>query len=87
MIPIPIRSIMSSRFPTPVGGTPLPVDFAPSVLFAVLYGILSPLLCFRLLEKRSRTVLLIGTAAFAIERFALSLRFTTQADTDSTFTE
>ena len=55
-------------FPTPVGGTPLPVDFAPSVLFAVLYGILAPFAIFRFLQRRSRTTLLIGTLAFAIER-------------------
>ncbi len=73
--PIPVSPMSSARFPTPVGGTPLPVDFAPSILFAVLYGILSPLLFFRLLDKRSRTVLLIGTAAFAIERSALHLSF------------
>ena len=69
--PIPISPTMSSRFPTPIGGTPLPVDFAPSIFFAVLYGVLSPLVFFRMLDRRSRTVLLIGTAAFAIERFAL----------------
>ena len=74
---------MSSRFPTPVGGTPLPVDFAPSIIFAVLYGIISPLLFFRLLDKRSRTVLLIGTAVFSIERSALHLSFKTKTNADS----
>lgn len=62
-------------FPTPVGGTPLPVDFAPSVLFAVLYGILAPFAIFRFLQRRTRTTLLIGTLAFAIERIVIfSLR-------------
>lgn len=62
-------------FPTPVGGTPLPVDFAPSVLFAVLYGILAPFAIFRFLQRRTRTTLLISTLAFAIERIVIfSLR-------------
>ncbi|KAF9522658.1 hypothetical protein CPB83DRAFT_822578 [Crepidotus variabilis] len=62
-------------FPAPVGGTPLPVDFAPSVLFAVLYGLLIPLEAYRLFHRRSRTTLLIGTVAFAIERIVIfSLR-------------
>ena len=78
---------MSSRFPTPIGGIPLSVDFAPSVFFAVLYGILSPLVLFRMLDRRSRTVLLIGTAAFAIERSALLLYDMPLAYTDSMFTE
>ncbi|KAK2467872.1 hypothetical protein APHAL10511_000167 [Amanita phalloides] len=69
-------------FPTPVGGTPLPADFAPCVLFAVLYGILSPLVIFRLLDRRSRTVLLIGTAIFAIERIVIYSLRATQAQNE-----
>ena len=56
------------NFPAPVGGTVLPPDFAPSVLFAVLYGLLLPLLAYRMLDRRSRCTLLIGTMAFSVER-------------------
>ena len=78
---------MSSRFPTPVGGTALPVDFAPSILFAALYGILSSLVFFRLLDRRSRTLLLIGTAIFSIERFAVFPYGLSLADANIAFTE
>lgn len=57
-------------FPTPVGGTLLPTDFAPSILFAVLYALLVPVMIYRAWDKRSRTTLLIGTAIFGIERYA-----------------
>ena len=55
-------------FPSLVGGTLVQEDFAPSILFAILYGSLVPLAAFRLLGRSSRTTLLIGTIAFGIER-------------------
>ncbi|TFK20920.1 hypothetical protein FA15DRAFT_673029 [Coprinopsis marcescibilis] len=55
-------------FPSPVGGLPLPLDFAPTILFAVLYGLLLPLLAYRIIDRRSRTWLLFGTSLFAVER-------------------
>lgn len=55
-------------FPTPVGGTALPADFAPSILFAVLYALLVPIMFYRVYDKRSRTTLLIGTVFFGVER-------------------
>lgn len=56
------------NFPAPVGGLPLASDLAPSILFAVLYALLLPLTVYRIFDRRSRTVLLIGTEIFAIER-------------------
>ncbi|KAF7976071.1 hypothetical protein HWV62_7624 [Athelia sp. TMB] len=59
------------EFPSPVGGLPLPSsDFAPSVVFAILYGLLLPLLVHRVLDRRYRNTLLINTSTFAIERSA-----------------
>ncbi|EGO25807.1 hypothetical protein SERLADRAFT_388314, partial [Serpula lacrymans var. lacrymans S7.9] len=68
---------MSSNiaFPSPVGGVPFPSDFAPSVLFAVLYGLLVPVMAYRVANKKSRTFLLVGSITFSIERIVLfSLR-------------
>ncbi|KAF8573532.1 hypothetical protein K439DRAFT_1625004 [Ramaria rubella] len=62
-------------FPSPVGGTLIKEDFAPSIVFAILYGLLVPLAAFRFLRKESRTVLLIGVTTFSIERVVIfSLR-------------
>ncbi|PPQ99763.1 hypothetical protein CVT24_009666 [Panaeolus cyanescens] len=59
-------------FPAPIGGTPLPdVDFAPSILFAILYALLIPLMVYRAFHRRSRTILLLGTIAFAVERIVI----------------
>ncbi|KDR75019.1 hypothetical protein GALMADRAFT_248864 [Galerina marginata CBS 339.88] len=63
------------NFPAPVGGTALPADFAPSIVFAVLYALLLPLMLYRLYKRRSRTTLLIGTITFSVERVVIfSLR-------------
>ncbi|EAU91146.1 hypothetical protein CC1G_03314 [Coprinopsis cinerea okayama7 len=59
------------EFPSPVGGASLPPDFAPSILFAVLYGLLVPLTAYRLYDRRSRTVLLLGTIIFSTERIVI----------------
>ena len=61
-------------FPAPIGGTVLPDDFAPSVLFAVLYAILVPLMLHRVLGRRSRSLLLIGTIAFSVERHVVCFK-------------
>ncbi|KAF5328866.1 hypothetical protein D9619_011724 [Psilocybe cf. subviscida] len=62
-------------FPAPIGGKIDNDDFAPSILFAVLYGLLLPLVAYRMLHRRSRTLLLLGSAIFAIERIVVfSLR-------------
>lgn len=56
------------NFPTPIGGTALPADFVPSIVFAILYGLMVPLLVYRLFERRSRTILIIGSFTFSVER-------------------
>jgi hypothetical protein len=55
-------------FPTPVGGTPFPEDFAPSIVFAILYALLIPIMVFRVYDRHSRTTLLIGSVIFGVER-------------------
>lgn len=61
------------EFPSPVGGVAFPSDFAPSIIFAILYGLLLPVLACRIINRKSRNALLIGTAAFAIERCVFSI--------------
>jgi hypothetical protein len=61
------------QFPAPVGGTVLPDDFAPSILFAVLYALLAPLMLYRILHRRSRCTILIGTIIFSVERYVVCL--------------
>ncbi|PIL33540.1 hypothetical protein GSI_04163 [Ganoderma sinense ZZ0214-1] len=56
------------EFPVPVGGVPYPLDFAPSILFAVLYGFMVPVVVYRMVHPRSRNGVLIGTTVFSIER-------------------
>lgn len=62
--------VMSSgiEFPSPVGGVPLPFDFGPSILFALLYFSLIPIFVVRLLNKRSRAVVSINAIITTIER-------------------
>lgn len=63
------------RIPTPVGGTPLREDGAPSVLIAVLYAMLIPFAIYRLARTQSRLLLLIGTITLSIEHVVIwSLR-------------
>ena len=57
-----------AMFPAPVGGLVLPSDFAPSIIFAALYGLLLPLVVYRLTNRDSQTVLLIGRTIFTVER-------------------
>lgn len=68
-------SSQSFRFPSPIGGVPFSLDFAPSIIFAILYGMLIPLALYRWISKSSRTLTLFGTTTFAIERVvAMALR-------------
>ncbi|KAF8812916.1 hypothetical protein BYT27DRAFT_6399129 [Phlegmacium glaucopus] len=63
------------EFSAPVGGTALPEDFAPSILFAILYACLAPLMLYRMFDRRSRCILLIKTITFSVEKvFIFSLR-------------
>ncbi|OSX62376.1 hypothetical protein POSPLADRAFT_1143658 [Postia placenta MAD-698-R-SB12] len=55
-------------FPSPVGGAPFNFDFAPSVVLAVLYGTLAPLIIYRAASPKSRNVFLIGCVIFGLER-------------------
>jgi hypothetical protein len=61
------------QFPAPIGGTVLPDDFAPSILFAVVYALLVPLMLYRILGRRSRCIILIGTVLFSVERHVVRL--------------
>jgi hypothetical protein len=56
------------RFPSPIGGVAFPFDYAPSIIFAILYGLLLPLLGYRAFQKKSRTMMLSGSFSFGIER-------------------
>ena len=58
------------KFPSPVGGVPLALDFAPSVLLAVLYACLVLVVAFRLTRPASRTFSIFGVYLFIIERYA-----------------
>ncbi|KAH9916209.1 uncharacterized protein B0H18DRAFT_958911 [Fomitopsis serialis] len=57
-------------FPSPIGGIPFPHDFAPALLFTILYAIVVPVGIYRLISKRSRTLAIAGTVVFMIERVA-----------------
>lgn len=58
-------------FPAPVGGFILPSEFSACIVFAILYGLLLPLVAYRIFDRRSRTLLLLGTILFAVERSVL----------------
>ncbi|KAF8812921.1 hypothetical protein BYT27DRAFT_7158810 [Phlegmacium glaucopus] len=70
------------EFPAPVGGTALPADFAPSILFAILYACLVPLMLYRMIDRRSRCILLIGTIPFSVERVVIFALRAVQARND-----
>lgn len=50
------------------GGYPTQTDFIPSIIITVLHVLLLPLFIYRCCHKSSRTVVLNGMIAFAIER-------------------
>ncbi|XP_006460675.1 hypothetical protein AGABI2DRAFT_203797 [Agaricus bisporus var. bisporus H97] len=57
------------------GGYPTQTDFIPSIIITVLHVLLLPLFIYRCCHKSSRTVVLNGMIAFAIERsIAFGLR-------------
>ncbi|THH00013.1 hypothetical protein EW026_g2447 [Hermanssonia centrifuga] len=65
----------SHTFPAPIGGVPAQIDFAPSILFVILYAFLSILAIYRLARSSSRSLVLAGTVAFVVERIIIySLR-------------
>ncbi|KZW01307.1 hypothetical protein EXIGLDRAFT_603040 [Exidia glandulosa HHB12029] len=67
------------HIPTPVGGTPLHVDGVPSIIFAVAYGLLFPFILARMFRPGRRSILLVGTSVFAIERVVVYALRATQA--------
>ncbi|KAH9835421.1 uncharacterized protein C8Q71DRAFT_765800 [Rhodofomes roseus] len=58
----------TSPFPAPVGGVLLPEDFAPSLLFGILYLLLIPFIALRFISKSSRTMVIMGVALTTIVR-------------------
>ncbi|KAF6763156.1 hypothetical protein DFP72DRAFT_525527 [Ephemerocybe angulata] len=47
-------------FPVPVGGVPLPSEFGACIVFAIAYGLLVPFVVYRVFDRRSRTVVILG---------------------------
>ncbi|KAH9916202.1 uncharacterized protein B0H18DRAFT_1124341 [Fomitopsis serialis] len=58
------------KFPSPIGGIPFPHDFAPALFFTILYAITAPVGIYRMVNKRSRTLMILGTVIFSVERIA-----------------
>ena len=58
-----------TSFPAPIGGVPFERDFGPSVFFACVYVVLAFGGAYRLAKSATRTVLIIGTFAFVVERY------------------
>ncbi|EKM54314.1 uncharacterized protein PHACADRAFT_185257 [Phanerochaete carnosa HHB-10118-sp] len=62
-------------FPAPIGGVPFDSDFAPSLFFTVLYGVVCLLGIWRMARKSSRSMLVGTTLIFIVERTVIwSLR-------------
>lgn len=58
-------------FPTPVGGSALRSrDHVASIIFSAIHGLLVPTIIYRLVNKRSRTLLISSTLSVLIERCA-----------------
>ncbi|RDX49335.1 hypothetical protein OH76DRAFT_1351148 [Lentinus brumalis] len=66
-----MSSNLTHEIPSPIGGVPFPIDFAPSVLFSILHALLIPIFVWRMAHPRTRTYLLIGMSIFTIERTVL----------------
>ena len=58
-------------FPAPVGGAPDALDLAPSIVFAILYALLVPIVLWRMVHPQSRTTVLLSTSFFSIERYVV----------------
>lgn len=64
-----MSSSQTVRVPSLVGGVPTKADFAPSIIFAVAYGLSVIPFIRRFINKDSRTwTLALGTLPFSIER-------------------
>ncbi len=62
------------EFPSLIGGTPYPIDFAPSILFSVLHALLIPIFVWRMAHSQTRHFVLVGVFAFTVERYDLSIQ-------------
>lgn len=73
MLSVVALPFMSSGvgIPSPVGGVPFSIDFAPSILFAILYAILVGVGVWRLARRSTRTAVSIGNFVFVLERYVL----------------
>jgi len=71
------------QFPSPIGGVPFDLDFIPSIIFAAAYGIISIGAFYRLARSASRTLVVLGTLAFTVERVVIYALRAKQAHTPS----
>ncbi|GJE94931.1 hypothetical protein PsYK624_111070 [Phanerochaete sordida] len=71
------------EFPSPIGGVPFDSDFGPSVLFAALYAVVCLVGFWRAAFKSTRTLLVITTLIFTIERTVIWSLRAKQAKTPS----
>jgi len=58
----------SIAFPSPIGGVSVDGDYAPSIAFATLHGLLLPIFVYRLTNKHSCNTLIVSSFLFSIER-------------------
>lgn len=66
-----MASVSAHHFPSPIGGAPFPIDFAPSMLFSILHALLVPIFAWRIARWRTRQFVLIGILVFTIERWVI----------------
>ncbi|KAF8606203.1 hypothetical protein BDV93DRAFT_469348 [Ceratobasidium sp. AG-I] len=69
----------------PVGGIPVHADLAPSIVFAVLYGLLLPHIIYNFFIRKPRAwnVIQIATVIFAVERIVWCALRAVQAENPS----
>ncbi|KAI0687962.1 hypothetical protein C8T65DRAFT_127572 [Cerioporus squamosus] len=63
-----MTSSPTHEFASPIGGAPFPIDFAPSILFSVLHGLLVLVFAWRMTRSQTRHFVLIGALVFTTER-------------------
>ena len=61
-------------FPSPIGGIPFPHDFAPALVFTVLYALTVPVAAWRMIAKSSGSLVILGTVIITVERYVDPLR-------------
>ena len=60
---------MAVSFPAPIGGVPLKDDFAPSIVFASAFAILTAIGAYRLAKPATRTLAVLGPFLFCLEKY------------------